>query len=160
MLPRPRSFRPPDFGAGMWPLRRNPERGTKCSFSYKNVPRPYSELRQGLPPAPAAASLPELGRVPFGSVGGSEKGSGDGLLLLGSRGPRGAEPVVPDAGRARPEVSLSLCGRLHWDINRDHSTSWRWENLQALREAAGRLGQFPKKLFTYCISGCWPVFPT
>lgn len=27
-----RALRPPDVGTGVWPLRRNPERGTKCSF--------------------------------------------------------------------------------------------------------------------------------
>lgn len=91
-------------------------------LSLKSVPTPYSEVRRVLLPAPAAASPPEAGPVPFGPVGGSRKGSGEGLPLLGvPLGPRGTEPTVRDAGRARPTVSLSLCGRLHQDRSWAHS---------------------------------------
>lgn len=82
---------------------------------------------------------------PLRPAGVSEEGWREGLPLL--LGPRGAEPAVPGSGRATPAVSLSLCGRLHWDVNRAHSTPWRRESLRLLRKAARRLREFLQKLF-------------
>lgn len=49
MLPRLRTFRAPDFRAGMWPLRRNSEKAQNVPPFVKNVPGPYSDLLQRLP---------------------------------------------------------------------------------------------------------------
>lgn len=131
----------------------------------KSAPTPYSEVRRVLPPSPEAASPAESGRVPFRPVGCSGKDSGEGLPLLGGP-PRGAQPAVPGAGRARATVSLSLCGRLRGGISRAHShnqPSRRWGNLAARREAAGATGEISAETVfevLKCLSSFWPVFPT
>lgn len=49
-----------------------------------------------------------LAGIPLGPVGGSRRGSAEGLSLLGSPRTQGTQLTVPDASRAIPEMLLSL----------------------------------------------------
>lgn len=84
----------------------------------KKCPTPYSG-------PPGTAAFPTFGfssgarSGSFPACRGLPEGPGRGAATV--EAPlQGAEPAVPDAGRARPTVSLSLCGRFHRGISGAH----------------------------------------
>lgn len=116
-------------------------------LSLKNAPTAYSEVRRVLPPAPAAASPPEPGRVPFRPVGGSGKGSGEGLPLLGD--PLGAAGRRVGRPGRRPREThrvTAIVRPLTPGQKQDSQSSWHQGNLGARREAAGVTGEISAEI--------------
>ena len=115
-VPQPAGFQA--FGASMWPLRRNPESGGQIAPFVKKCPQ--TPLRA--PPGTAGCSDC---RSSSGARPGSPRARMEGCHCWDPLGPRGADPAVPGAGRARPGVSQSLCGRSRRDVNRTRAVSRR-----------------------------------
>lgn len=99
---------------------------------------PTRSSAKWLPPARAAAPLPESGPVSLRPVGGSEDHSGEGLPLL-----------VPSGLRTRKTRGVTVVRpqTLGHKQGPQYTTFWPRINLQAGRKTVGRLGKLPHKLF-------------